>query len=96
MTAVTAVATKRCNMCGKRKPLDAFGLRRKSPDGLQGHCKACNRVQIRERRANDPAFLARGTKQAKAYWEALSRLREAHRDEFDQLYAEELTMRGVS
>lgn len=88
--------SKRCTKCGKTKPLDEFGRHPKRTDGHQSWCKACTRDWMREARATDPAQMARDTKQRRAYTAALTRLREARRDEFERYYAEELAMRGLS
>jgi hypothetical protein len=33
--------TKRCTRCRRRLPIDAFAIRRASPDGRQNYCRAC-------------------------------------------------------
>ena len=48
---------KRCSRCQVTKPLDAFYRSSQSPDGRQGHCKACNRDGLRERAARRPRKL---------------------------------------
>lgn len=109
MAAVEA-PTKTCRKCGETKPLDEFHRNRKSRDGHQSRCKPCmieaasewqakNRQQAtdnqRRRRQANPALALRDLAQAEAYRTAESRLREAHRDEFDRLYDEELRERGL-
>jgi len=35
---------KNCSKCGKRKPLDSFGVFKKTNDGLQSYCKMCQKI----------------------------------------------------
>lgn len=35
--------TKRCVICKERQPLGEFNMKRASKDGLQPHCRECNR-----------------------------------------------------
>jgi len=35
------VSVKTCRVCGKAKPLEAFGKRKDSADGLEYDCKRC-------------------------------------------------------
>jgi hypothetical protein len=95
MTAV-ALATKRCTACGLVKPLDRFSPHAGTRDGCQPRCKACRADYIRERRATDPVLAQRERAQNEAYKAAMSLLRERHRVEFDAIYADELTARGLS
>lgn len=45
--AVTVRLTaKRCACCGEVKPVAEFSVRRKSRDGLQRDCKACNKARL--------------------------------------------------
>lgn len=37
--------SKQCTKCGETKPLDAFGKKSRNKDGLQYHCKPCNRAE---------------------------------------------------
>lgn len=46
--------TKICTRCGEEKPLDAFGPRRKAPDGREARCRECNRDKQREYRRTAP------------------------------------------
>lgn len=39
---------KRCTKCGEEKPLDAFGPRKSSRDGLHTECRDCRRAYKRE------------------------------------------------
>lgn len=39
-----AQSTKRCSRCQTTKPVSEFFARRRSADGLQSFCKACNRA----------------------------------------------------
>jgi len=41
---------KLCRDCGTDRPLEAFGLRRASPDGRAAYCKECFRVRHRQQR----------------------------------------------
>jgi hypothetical protein len=63
-----------CNSCSTSKPLDQFPRDRSDRSGRGYRCGVCNR--------NQP--------QLKARTRANSRLVEAHRAEYDALYAEEL------
>lgn len=107
---VTEAATKTCSRCGEDKPLSEFYRDRSSPSGRRGACKACvidtasdwqrnNRDRraeyMREYRRNHPERVRSGRPQREAYRAAESRLREAHRAEFDRLYEEELRKRGL-
>jgi hypothetical protein len=40
---------KRCSKCGERKPLDAFGVRRRSPSGRKSWCRGCESARQQER-----------------------------------------------
>jgi hypothetical protein len=42
--------TKVCTRCRAELPLSSFGVRRASPDGLQGYCRACVSAWAREHR----------------------------------------------
>jgi hypothetical protein len=46
--------SKRCPLCGKRKLLTKFNVRRSQPDGRQVHCKACCRKQAITRYQKNP------------------------------------------
>lgn len=46
-------APKTCNTCETAKPLDAFGKRRRSSDGMANQCKSCVNAESRRRRAED-------------------------------------------
>jgi hypothetical protein len=41
---------KRCHRCGRVQPLEGFGARRASPDGLQSMCRRCYADYYREHR----------------------------------------------
>jgi hypothetical protein len=41
-------ATKRCSMCGERKPLSEFHRDRSRSDGVQQKCKPCN-IELNKR-----------------------------------------------
>lgn len=36
---------KRCNQCGIEKPVEDFYRSSRSPDGLQGYCKICDKTR---------------------------------------------------
>ena len=95
MTAI-ATASKRCTKCRVTKALTAFGPHPTTRDGRHSWCRDCFADYMRERRAADPLLAARNTEQTRAYQAAAARLREAHRDEFDHYYAEELAERGLT
>lgn len=40
---------KRCPKCGERKPLDAFGVRKRSPSGRKSWCRRCESERQQER-----------------------------------------------
>ena len=40
---------KRCPKCGEHKPLDAFGLRRRSPSGRKSWCRRCEAMRQNDR-----------------------------------------------
>ena len=40
---------KRCPKCGERKPLDAFGVRKRSPSGRKSWCRSCEATRQQER-----------------------------------------------
>ena len=52
--------TKRCSICGAEKPRAAFYARRRSPDGLQAHCRECSRrtIDAAEARRRQPRPIA--------------------------------------
>lgn len=39
---------KRCTKCGEKKPLDQFNRNKRTPDGLQYHCRACKAAYDRK------------------------------------------------
>lgn len=47
---------KKCSKCAEEKPLDSYSKNKRTPDGLQQHCKACNAGYYK---ANAAAVLAR-------------------------------------
>ena len=59
MLAPTAL-TKCCSICGAEKPRAAFYARRRSPDGLQAHCRECSRrtIDAAEARRRQPRSIA--------------------------------------
>lgn len=62
---------KRCEKCGREKPLDDFHRRNSIPSGRQPHCKECVREYAREwRKRNKPRLRAQG-----------KRYRDAHKAE---------------
>lgn len=48
---ITDVKVKRCCGCWEYKPLDSFGIDRKSKDGRNPQCRACRNTITRERYA---------------------------------------------
>ena len=95
MTALT-VATKRCTKCRITKALTAFGPHPTTRDGRHSWCRSCFADYMRERRATDHVMATRDGVRAQAYKAAETRVREAHRDEFERYYAEELAERGMA
>jgi hypothetical protein len=59
-------------------------------------CRAANAAYGRNYRRNHPEARANSAAQVGAYGRALARLRELHRDEFEQLYANERRQGGAS
>jgi hypothetical protein len=51
---------KRCSICGADKPRSEFYARRRSPDGLQAHCRECSRrtIDAAEARRRQPRPIA--------------------------------------
>lgn len=90
------VTAKACTHCGVTKALTSFGPHRGTRDGRQSWCKACRADYIRQRRETEPDLAARSREQIAAYRAAEARVREAHRDEFERYYADELAMRGLA
>lgn len=60
-------ATKRCTKCGEAKVVGEFGVKRKSPDGLQEWCRSCMSAYHRERRQSDPAWRAKKIEAVREY-----------------------------
>jgi hypothetical protein len=50
--------TKKCNGCGLELPLDMFSKHRKNKDGLQGHCKNCNKKSAKKWNSSNKDSLA--------------------------------------
>lgn len=46
--------TKQCKRCGEVKPLEAFGKRKASKDGLEPWCRACKAADAKARRDENP------------------------------------------
>ena len=44
--------TKVCTKCGRELPLDAFSKKADTKDGLQYHCKECQREASKNRPSN--------------------------------------------
>ena len=42
--------TKKCTICGKEQPIENFHKNRKTKDGLQYHCKECQKEYERRRK----------------------------------------------
>lgn len=51
--------TKQCGVCGRTRPLSAFAVRRRSPDGRQSRCRECYATWYRDNWAVANANLAR-------------------------------------
>lgn len=72
---------KHCNTCDIDKPIDSFGKRSASPDGLSPRCKSCqseydkkrankpSRVTARKAYAKTPAGIEAGNRAKKKYCE---------------------------
>tara|TARA_B100001094_G_scaffold328338_1_gene388533 strand:- start:1601 stop:2122 length:522 start_codon:yes stop_codon:yes gene_type:complete len=52
------MTTKKCSRCKKEKTLEFFSKNKKTKDGLQGYCKACQ-SETQEIRYLDPKFVKR-------------------------------------
>jgi 5-methylcytosine-specific restriction endonuclease McrA len=50
----TQSTTKRCSVCGERKPLDQFATNRQNKDGRHSYCRPCASAQRRAWRARNP------------------------------------------
>lgn len=46
--------TKICSKCLKRKPASSFGIRKVSPDGLNGRCKSCIQLIVDDWKIANP------------------------------------------
>lgn len=44
MTEPRMSGEKRCSCCGEEKPVLAFGVQKKSPDGLASWCRDCSNL----------------------------------------------------
>lgn len=62
---------KQCNKCGKFKETTQFSKRAKSKDGLQGRCKACNKV-------DNKYFRTEINPEHHAKWQSQNRARAAY------------------
>lgn len=89
------VTEKVCSRCKNTKPLTAFSPHKGKPDGRQSWCRQCAAEYRRELRRANPYTRAYDTKQNLAYYAALRRLRQAHREQFDTLLVEEMHRRGI-
>lgn len=53
--------TKICSHCGKEKPIEEFGIKRKNKDGRNNYCKECQRElakQSKIRRKSEDRMLS--------------------------------------
>jgi hypothetical protein len=70
-------ALKRCSKCRVFKPVEAFGVESRRPDGLRCYCRECGRPAEKSRRSRPsyqtPAALAKQKK-----WYRTSRLRQKY------------------
>jgi len=71
--------TKTCRKCGETKSLDAFGKHKTHKDGLESHCKLCQKAQKKAyREANKEKIKAFQKAYQKANKEKISAQRKAH------------------
>jgi hypothetical protein len=73
----------------------AFSRNPHTADGRQSWCKACYAAYKRDLRAIDPAAKRVGNLAADAVNRALARLRDRHREEYEELVDEERAKRGL-
>lgn len=86
--AKVGAKTKLCSRCRTRKRLAEFSPHGGRPDGLQSQCNACrNEAQLAHRQRTGYAY---DRWYARAKTRALQRLLEAHEDEFNALFDQEL------
>lgn len=74
---------KACTRCGETKPLEEFSPHPRGIGGRKSWCKACQAGYARQRRETHGREYDR--RHDRAYSEAMSQLRELHRDEFFHL-----------
>ena len=58
---------KVCTKCGVGKPVEAFHNDKAKRDGRHSHCRQCLSEYYRERRINDPDFVAKCRERSKKY-----------------------------
>jgi hypothetical protein len=86
--APPAVAeVKRCSKCRTTKPVSAFHVDRRRPDGLCSQCKECMRQAPSQR--NVPYTPSRAVR-TRARQRAMRRLTELHPRDYERIYAEEV------
>jgi hypothetical protein len=59
-------AQKRCCACREKRPLDAFGVNRSRPDGLQSICKPCRKTYDYVRYRKNPSGWIRKNSERRA------------------------------
>lgn len=50
MNTQSTPLTKHCKKCGQDLPIEAFGKKKSSKDGLQGWCRKCTTQSVLEKR----------------------------------------------
>lgn len=86
-------ATKRCTKCQEPKPIDSFGLNKRSKDGHKTICRKCLASQTRERRSSRPRRASQSKAAQAAYYEAnkeayaagIRRRRDTDPDKFSRM-----------
>lgn len=89
------IGAKRCTRCGEMRMSGDFSPNDNTRDGRQSWCKPCYREYRRSQHVKDPERRKAERMQAAAYDEAERRLRKAHPEEFQRLYAEEKARLGI-
>lgn len=100
---VEETATQTCTKCGETKPFDQFDKDSSKKSGYRSQCRPCRRSTERKRthkatpasKQLSPAELRRQQARQEAHRQAILRLIDRHRTEFDRLVYSEQVKAGV-